>query len=338
MSCRLRARGRARRSIPPRQNRLAHLGSRHQCLGSRRGQRRRAVDPHAARLARHRPDDERRARAGPAGRCDRSRAKRSTRSTCSAWAAAACAPKCCDRCSASSTGHPRSLRARHDRRAHDRRRGRAHGPGAHAVPRREQERRHGRGRVDGTLLLVAHDARARRAGGPPLHRDHRSRHRAPRARRIEAVSRGLPQPGRHRRPLLRAVAVRPRSGGADRPDRRRPAAGRIGDGGRLPAGESRERRPRARRVHRRGRAERTRQAHGRPAAVARVARPLDRAARRREHRQARQGRAAGRGRTARETRGLPATIARSSRSRPIATGPTTTGSQRSKRPDIRCFD
>ena len=48
-----------------------------------------------------------------------------------------------------------------------------------------------------------------------------------------------------------------------------------------------------------------------------VARPLDRTARRREHRQARQGRAAGRRRAARAARTNTATIARSSSSRPI---------------------
>ena len=100
---------------------------------------------------------------------------------------------------------------------------------------------------------------------------------------------------------------------------RRPALGRRNDGRRLPAGEPHQSWSRARRLHRRRGGERARQAHGGPAAVARHARSLDRAADRREHRQARQGRAAGRRRSRWGDPTSTAPIARSSPSRPIGT-------------------
>ena len=93
-------------------------------------------------------------------------------------------------------------------------------------------------------------AAPRQQGGPAVHRRHRSRHRARAAGRRTRVSRRVHQPGRHRRTLLGAVALRTRAHGADRRAGARSARGRRGDGRRLPPGEPRQRRVRARRVHR----------------------------------------------------------------------------------------
>ena len=95
------------------------------------------------------------------------------------------------------------------------------------------------------------------------------------------LSRDVHQPGGHRRPVFGAVAVRARANGVDRRSGARSARGGQGDGRRLPPGESRERRVRARRVHRRGDAGGPRQADGGPAAIAGDARSLDRTADRR---------------------------------------------------------
>ena len=117
---------------------------------------------------------------------------------------------------------------------------------------------------------------------------------------IARLSRDVPQPARHRRALLGAVALRPRAGA--RSSARRCAScssGGADDGGRLPAGEPRRIPASSSARSSAHAADGPRQADGRPAAVAAVARPVDRTARRREHRQARQGRAAGRRRAAR---------------------------------------
>ena len=107
-------------------------------------------------------------------------------------------------------------------------------------------------------------ARWASSGRTPLRRDHRSGHRSS---RTLAERRGyrhtFRQPGRHRRPLLGTVALRPRARRAHRRAGARDARRRRRHGGRLQAGKSSERRPRARRVHRRRRQRRTRQADGR---------------------------------------------------------------------------
>ena len=194
--------------------------------------------------------------------------KASTRSTCSAWAAAASAPKCCARSSVSrpvpscsSSTRPTSARSRGRRPS---------GPGRDAVPRRQQERRHGRSGVARALLLGAACRALRGRRGPALHRDHRPG-TALEAGRIAAIA-TCSSTRRYRRPLLGAVALRPRAGGAHRRAVADAARGRRGDGRGLPAGEPRQRRARARRVHRRGRARRPRQADGRASTIARVAR------------------------------------------------------------------
>ena len=69
-------------------------------------------------------------------------------------------------------------RARHDRRAHHHPGRRADGPGTDLGDRRQQERRHGRSRVHGALLLAAAGRGPRQQGRAPVHRRHRSRHRA----------------------------------------------------------------------------------------------------------------------------------------------------------------
>ena len=72
---------------------------------------------------------------------------------------------------------PAALRARHHRRAHHHQRGGENGPGANMDRRREQERRHGRSRVDGAVLLVADGGCSRKQGRAAVHRNHRSRRR-----------------------------------------------------------------------------------------------------------------------------------------------------------------
>ena len=89
-------------------------------------------------------------------------------------------------------------------------------------------------------------------GGPPLHRRDRSGHGAGAAGRAARLPEDLPQSAGHRRALLGAVALRPRAGRDHRRADARDARGERRHGGGVPAGESPERRARARRVHRRG--------------------------------------------------------------------------------------
>jgi hypothetical protein len=133
---------------------------------------------------------------------------------------------------------------------------------------------------------------ARRGRGPPFRRHHGPGYGARRARGRARLPRDLHQPRRHRRAILGAVALRPRARGAHRRDGREllAAGTAMAEGCRQEnhanAGAD------ARRVHRRHAPGRPRQAHARPPAFPRRARPVDRTARRREHRQARQGGAA----------------------------------------------
>ena len=261
------------------------------------------------------------------------------RSTCSAWAAAASAPKCCARSTACAEGspgaascstRPTSARspappARLDPRAH------AGSSSPARAAARSKSRRWSASSGSACPRPLGD------AAGPAVHRRHRSRHRArARWRPRAATARSFINPADigGRFSALSLFGLVP-----TRADRR---AGRAicspagaDDGRRLPAGEPRERRARARRLHRRDAARRARQADGGAAAVARDARPVDRTAGRREHRQARQGRAAGRRRAARTARTNTAATARSSPSPPIATRPTRRGSPRSTRPAIR---
>ena len=146
----------------------------------------------------------------------------------------------------------------------------------------------------------------------------------------------LPQSARHRRALLRAVALRPRARRDHRRADARHARRRRRHGGRLPAGEPSERRARARRVHRRGRRRRPRQADRRcfPRRSARSASGSNSSSPR-----ARANKARGRCRssTSRSARRQStAAIAASSRSPPIATRPTRRAWTRSRPPAIRC--
>ena len=180
------------------------------------------------------------------------------------------------------------------------RRGRTHDAGTHAVSRRQQERRHGRGRIDGAVLLVAHVTTRWEGAGrhfiaitdPGTALDQL------RARtKLSATSSVNPADIGGRFSALSLFGLVPAA--ADRRAARSdPLTAAIGNGGRLPAEQPRERRARARRVHRRGRARRRDKLTVVAGARLALARPVDRAARGREHRQARQGRAAGRGRTA----------------------------------------
>ena len=143
--------------------RLPHLGPRHRGLGRRARQRRRQVDRHPARLARHRRNHAAAPRPARGARRRRRGPRASRRSTCSAWAAAACAPRCC----AASSAWPRARRSCYvldttDEQTITNAAGAADAR-AHLVPGRQQERRHGRSRVDGAVLLVARPADARRA-------------------------------------------------------------------------------------------------------------------------------------------------------------------------------
>ena len=267
--------------------RLAHLGSRPRGLGRRAGQRRRAVDSRRGSAGSTSP--RRWPRTSTAcGALARAASRRSasTRSTCSAWAAAACAPKSCATSAASRQGYPELYVL---------------------DTTDEQTITTRRGALDParTLFLVASKSGgtvevaslerffwSRMHGGAGQRRRAGTSSRSPiPARRSQTAGanrkrlpRGVRQPGRHRRALFGAVAVRPRARGADRRAARRAPRGgaAMADGCRQE--NHANRRPRARRVHRRGGARGPRQADGRAAAVARVARPLDRAARRREHR------------------------------------------------------
>ena len=180
-------------------------------------------------------------------------------------------------------------------------------------------------------------ARAGRARRPAVHRHHRSRHGAARSsRRARGYRETFINPadigGRFSALSLFGLVPAALIGAPVAPSARR----RRGDGRGLPAGESRQRRARARRVHRRADAlDGPRQADRRAAAVTGDARAVDRAAGRREHRQARQGRAAGRRRAARSRRTSTARIARSSRSRSESRrAGQAIGWRRSRRPAI----
>ena len=197
-------------------------------------------------------------------------------STCSAWAAAACARKCCAVSSASRDGYPRAVRDGHDRRADDSRARGAAGARARAVPRLQQERRHGRSRLDGAVLLAT-GCRPRSDPRPDA-TSWRSPIPEPTLQKL-AESRGYrevflnpPDIGGRFSALSLFGLVPAALIGA-------PCArldfGRRGHGRRLPPGNHTNPGPRPRRVHRRGGQGRTRQADGRPAAAPRVAGPVD---------------------------------------------------------------
>ena len=207
-----------------RPGRLAHLGPRHQRVGRGARQRGRALDRDAARLARCRQDDGAASSTGR-GAGGRGRAEgidavyllgMGGSSLCAEVHArgATASPRAIPSSIVLDTTDERTITsaaARSIRRAA-------------AVPRRQQERRHRRSRVDGAVLLGAHDAaRSATRRRPTLRRHHRSGHGAADARRIARLPRDVPQSGGHRRPVLGAVAVRPRARGAHRRDRARAA-------------------------------------------------------------------------------------------------------------------
>ncbi len=160
--------------------------------------------------------------AGADGRVDRAAAElrgagqgatASAMSSCSAWADPASRRKCCARFSAL------------------RRAGRAFTCSTRPIRQRSVRWRRHRERTlyllaskSGTTIepnsLAAHFRQRLtdsgvRALGRSLRRDYRSGHRARSARACGTVPRRLPQPGRHRRPLLGVVVLRPGAGGAD---------------------------------------------------------------------------------------------------------------------------
>ena len=274
--------------------------------GAAPGSSRREIHRDPAGLAGHRRDHAPAPRTAGGTRRGGPGRSRSRRSTSSAWAAAACAPKCCAACSASPTARRSCTSSTRPTSGRSRRGRGAHGPRAHVVPGLEQERRDGRGRVDGALLLgPSVQPVARRARRPPVHRHHRPGHRAADAGASRGGYREVfvnPADIGGRFSALSLFGLVP--DGADRPLRRASAPRRRDDGGRLPAGEctptpglelgafigaAAQQRPG--------------QAHGRCCrrrwpSLGLWIEQLDRG----EHRQAWQGRAAGRGRAARPPR------------------------------------
>ena len=155
-------------------------------------------------------------------------------------------------------GLPGALRARHDRRAHDHGRGGAAGAAAHArsssparAAARSKSRRWSGSSGRGCRSALGADAgRQFVAITDPGHRARRS---SPRRAAIARCS--------STRPTSAGASRRCRSSGScrRRSSARRSrelASGGAGDGRRLPAGEPRQPRPRARRVHRRQRVRR----------------------------------------------------------------------------------
>ncbi len=102
------------------------------------------------------------------------------------------------------------------------------------------------------FFWAAHVRRARRrAGRSSLRGDHGPGDGAAEAGGIAGLSRSFPESRGYRRAVFGAVAVRSRARGAHRRAGHDTRGRWQGDGRGMPAGEPHERRPRARRVHRR---------------------------------------------------------------------------------------
>ena len=142
--------------LPAANARVPHLGPRPSRLGRRAGQRRRAIDSDAAGLARRRRDDERRRPRARSHLASEIAAERFEAVYLLGMGGSSLCAEVLRLVSASRNGTSRALRPRHDRRADDHDRGGPARSRRDAVPRRQQERRHGRSRVDGALLLGAH--------------------------------------------------------------------------------------------------------------------------------------------------------------------------------------
>ena len=135
-------------------------------------------------------------------------------------------------------GLPELHRPRHDRRADDHVGGRPARTRAHAGSWSSSK-------SGGTVEVASMErffwancmAAARGPRRPSFHRHHRPGHRARGAGPVARVPRGLRQPAGHRRPLLRAVALRPGARGAHRRVRRPICSPPARHGRRLPAGE-----------------------------------------------------------------------------------------------------
>ena len=233
-------------------------------------------------------------------------------------------------------GYPDLDRHGHDRRAYHLDRARQARAAAHAVPRLEQERWHHRTGVDGEAVLGAHDGRSRRRDGETFRRGHGRRHWPGHAGAVARLPGDFPEPVRHRRSVLGALAVRPRALCADRRAGARPAERRRGHGRRLPSGFS-TRTPAFSSAGSTGRRRATAATSSRWCCRRRCARLA--CGSNSWWRKARASTTPARcpSSTSRSApRASTATIAASSRSRPIASRSMRRGSTRSRRPATRC--
>ena len=247
------------------------------------------------------------ARAGPRElRARRARDEQITTSTCSAWAAAACAPRSCATCGPEQPHAPKLtvLDTTDERTIRE---------ATETLVARKHACSSSRARAAATIEVASLErhfwtaggrrASARRPGGTssrsPIPARRWRRWRSDRGYRQTFIN-----PPGHRRPLLRAVALRPGARRAASSTHGSPARVGRDDGDAVQAGWLRQSGPRAGRVHGRERQERTRQAHAAPRAGSAEPRRVDRAAGRGEHRQGRPRRPADRRRADRQAVGV----------------------------------